>query len=213
MFNRFLTAVLRVFFHLLYHQMSFTYDLVAWAVSLGMWKAWVQCAAREVTGPRVLELGHGPGHLQIHLLASGISTFGLDVSTQMGRQAKKRITARGYDHNLVNAGSQQLPFPGNFFHQIVATFPTEYILLQNSIAEIYRVLMPGGNLIIVPVAWITGKSILQRAAAALFRITGQAREWDDEYLEPFKKAGFRVEIKRNKVRDSIVLILRASKPK
>ena len=213
MFNRFLTAVLRVFFHLLYHQMSFTYDLVSWAVSLGMWNDWVQSAASEVTGPRVLEVGHGPGHLQIHLSETGISTVGLDKSKQMGRLASKRISARGYDHKLINGKSHHLPFPKNIFHQVVATFPTEYILEKNTLSEIYRVLRRGGSLIVIPVAWITGTSVLQRAAAALFRITEQAREWDDEYLTPFKKAGYRVEINRKKVRDSEVLIVRASKPK
>ena len=177
MLNRFLTAVLRVFFHLLYHQLAFTYDFVAWAVSLGMWKDWIKSAASEITGPRALELGHGPGHLQILLLASQISTFGLDISTQMGWQAKKRITARGYKHKLINGKSQ-----------------------------------PGGKLVIVPVAWITGKGFLKRAAAALFRVTGQAREWDNEYLEPFIKAGFRVEVIHKKLSNSLVLILLAHKP-
>lgn len=212
MANRLLAAMLRVFFHLLYNQMAFTYDIVAWVVSLGMWKHWVRSAASEITGPRVLELGHGPGHMQLLLLASQISVFGLDVSTKMGQQAKKRISAGGYTHKLTNGESQQLPYPGNSFHQVVATFPTEYILHQHSLAEIYRVLTPGGILIVVPVAWITGNSILQRAAATLFRVTGQAREWNDAYLKPFKETGFQVEVIRKKISNSIVLIVRASKP-
>lgn len=213
MVNRLLTAALRLFFHLLYNQMALTYDFVAWAVSLGMWKSWIKSAAAELSGPRVLELGHGPGHLQILLLASGMSTFGLDASTHMSRLARRRISAGGYDHQLVNCESQQVPFPAFFFQQVVATFPTEYILQQKTLAEIHRILMPGGKLVVVPVAWITGNNILQRAAAALFRVTGQAREWNDGYLEPFNKAGFRVEVKHKKLDNSIVLILLATKTK
>jgi ubiquinone/menaquinone biosynthesis C-methylase UbiE len=54
-------------FHLLYHQFAFTYDAVAWFVSLGQWQAWGQAALKRVRGPRVLEIGHGPGHLLIAL--------------------------------------------------------------------------------------------------------------------------------------------------
>ena len=34
--------LLRIFFHLLYHPFAWTYDFIAWAVSLGRWKDWVK---------------------------------------------------------------------------------------------------------------------------------------------------------------------------
>ena len=59
---------MRVFFHLLYHPFAFTYDLVAAVVSFGQWKNWGQSILPFIDGTRILELGHGPGHLQRFLL-------------------------------------------------------------------------------------------------------------------------------------------------
>ena len=54
---------MRFFFHLLYHPFAFTYDLVAATVSFGDWKNWVYSILPFINGTRILELGHGPGHL------------------------------------------------------------------------------------------------------------------------------------------------------
>ncbi|MGD1994820.1 MAG: hypothetical protein PVI59_16625, partial [Anaerolineae bacterium] len=58
-------AFVRVFFRLLYNQCAWTYDLVAWVVSLGQWNAWGRTAMPHLSGGRVLELAHGAGHLLV----------------------------------------------------------------------------------------------------------------------------------------------------
>ena len=63
--KRLRTAFMRAFFAGLYTQMAWTYDLVAAVVSVGMWTSWVRSTLTYLNGPQVLELGHGPGHLQI----------------------------------------------------------------------------------------------------------------------------------------------------
>src|SRR6266545_6817971 len=65
------TGFMRLFFRLLYHPFAWSYDLVAATVSLGRWKGWVKTATGLLTGPRVLELGFGPGHMQTYLVESG----------------------------------------------------------------------------------------------------------------------------------------------
>lgn len=212
MLHGIINAPLRLFFRLLYHQMAWTYDWVAWAVSLGMWREWVYSIIPNVKGPIALELGHGPGHLQAKLSSTGISIIGIDKSPQMSKLARKRLHRMGVDYQLVNGNSQQIPFSSDFFDQVTATFPTEYIVQPTTLVEIFRVLKPSGSLVIVPVAWISGKSILARIAAMIFRITGQAGEWDEKYLKPFKRVGFHVSVKRIIVRESTVLILTATKP-
>src|SRR5688572_31722362 len=82
---------MRVFFRLLYHPFAFTYDLVAAAVSFGHWRDWVMSVLPFIQGTRVLELGHGPGHLQHALLNRGLFTVGLDESAQMGLLARRRL--------------------------------------------------------------------------------------------------------------------------
>ncbi len=170
---RLLLSLFRLFFHLLYHQFAWTYDLVAAVVSLGRWRIWVLSALPYLSG-HVLEIGFGPGHLQLALHARGLPTFGLDESLQMGRQADRRLRRNGFPANLSRGYAQNLPFPDNAFETVVATFPAEYIFAPNTLSETRRVLVPGGRLVILPTALITGHAFLERLAAGLFRVTGQA---------------------------------------
>jgi len=102
------------------------------------------------------------------------------------------------------------------FDTIVATFPTEYIFEQQTLSEACRTLKNGGRLIVLPVAWVIGASLLDRIAAWLFRITGQApsdltQESTNRILEPFIGAGFQVEAEKLEVKSSLLLIVKAKK--
>lgn len=212
-------AVLRVFFRLLYHQLAWSYDLVAATVSLGQWKNWVQSILPFVHGPRVLEIGHGPGHLQVTLRSRHLDAVGLDESRQMSRQAYRRLSKTGYTPRLVNGLAQQMPFPTGSFHQIVATFPSEYIAQPQTLAEIRRVLSPGGELLLLPFAWITSNKLPHRLAAWLFRVTGQAPAARfllhpeelalEPFSQPFLDAGFQVSIEWIRLPASILLLVHA----
>ena len=79
-----------------------------------------------------------------------------------------------------------------------------------------RVLTNGGRFILLPVAWITGAGLLDKFAAWLFRITGQAppnlnQEIVDRFSEPFIEAGFQVQTEQLEVKSSLVLIVIAEK--
>jgi ubiquinone/menaquinone biosynthesis C-methylase UbiE len=203
---------MRAFFAGLYTQMAWTYDLVAAVVSVGMWTSWVQSALAYLDGPRVLELGHGPGHLQMafNQRARGLPNTqitGLDKSKQMGSLAYRRLSKQGFNPRIVHGDAQTLPFPSESFDQVVATFPSEYVSSPDTLEEVHRVLVPGGRLIVLPVAWITGQGLLHRLAAKLFQATGQAPEWDDRYLEPARERGFEVQVERLTIKASEVLVL------
>ncbi len=206
-----LVRFLRLFFHLLYQPLAWSYDLVAWTVSLGRWKSWVFSVLPELAGPHVLELGHGPGHLQVAMRNQGIIAFGIDFSAQMGRIATQRLRRHKQTPLLTRAAGQHLPYKSAAFDQLVATFPTEYILLPETLAEVRRVLRPGGSLVVLPVAWITGGNPLDHLAAWLFRVTGQAGQWTGEFSKAIGKAGFHIQEKRIKLKGS-ELILVIAKP-
>ena len=90
---RILYSFLRIFFQLLYNTFAWSYDLVAAFVSLDRWNDWVRSVLPYLTGDRILEIGHGPGHLQ-RALAEGHPTgliVGLDLSRNMGKIAKRRL--------------------------------------------------------------------------------------------------------------------------
>jgi ubiquinone/menaquinone biosynthesis C-methylase UbiE len=208
-----LTRIMRAFFYLLYHQFARLYDWVAWVVSLGKWTEWVATVIPEVEGPRVLELGHGTGHLQINLLNKGLWVFGVDESPQMGRLATKRLQQAGDRCHLMRGHAQSLPIPADSFDQVVATFPSEYIFDPESLSETYRILVPGGKMVVLPIAWITGRGLAERIAACLFRVTGQAPDWNSLMMAPFQNVGFSPQSKRVDGQSWSLMIILAEKPK
>jgi ubiquinone/menaquinone biosynthesis C-methylase UbiE len=225
-------TLLRHFFYLLYHPFAFAYDLVAATVSLGRWREWVLSVVPFIQGPRVLEIGHGPGHLQRSLLSENLFSVGIDESAPMGRLARRNLqhqlaprtnSGRHSNHNadytkirLVRSLGQTLPFPDESFDTLVATFPADYIFDSVTLEEACRVLAPGGRFVILPGASILGRGLMDRLMALIFRITGETPPNLSEVLhqrskEPLAKTGFNVEFHELEIRSSMVLILVATK--
>ncbi len=187
-----MTLILRIFFRLLYHEFAWAYDFIAALVSGGRWKAWVSAVLPLVTGPDVLELGFGPGHLLISLAKSGFNVAGVDASRQMVRQAKKNFAPDILSPGLVRGLGLNLPFSSHSFDTVVSTFPTSFIFQPAVLQEVRRVLRPGGSLVILLSAWITDRSLPSRLLAWLVRVTGQSlSEQVDEakLLQPFLESG------------------------
>lgn len=215
--QRLLTTILRHFFHLLYHQLAFTYDLVAWVVSLGRWRGWVLALVDDIQGPAVLEIGHGPGHLLLALWHRGLRPVGLDASSQMSFLAYERLCREGVGPVLVNGYAQYMPFFAGSFDQVVATFPAEFIWEQATLHEIQRILKPHGQFLLLPIAWIGGNRPLERAARWLFQITHQAPTPGDptaaqHLASNLARAGFHPRVKQRTLADgSTLLVITASK--
>jgi ubiquinone/menaquinone biosynthesis C-methylase UbiE len=203
--------LLRIFFYHFYHSFAWTYNFVAAVVSVGRWKDWVFAALPHISGTRILEIGFGPGHLQVELNRRGYHPFGLDESQQMIRHARTNLTRNQLPVALSRGYAQFIPFANNSLDSVVATFPSEYITEGLTLAEIKRVLKPSGRLVLIPMAWIWGKSLTDRAAEWLFRITGESEELTDKFESRirsiFTEAGFRVEIIYTEIRHSTVLIV------
>ncbi len=194
--RRVLAAVLRIAFRLLYHEMAWSYEAVAWLVSLGLWRKWRE-AAIDYLPPRgrVLEIGAGSGVLASEIARRGRDVIAMDRSPQMLRSARRRMRrfARGaglLPVRLLRAQAGQLPFKCGCFSAVVSTFPTEYIFAPLVLDEAARVVQPGGRFIIVPSAVFVGGSLPQRAARGLFKISGQAPAWIEPLRLALSKHGF-----------------------
>ncbi len=209
--KRLFQIILRTFFKLLYHQFAWAYDGVASIVSLGAWQQWVLSLLPFIEGARTLEVGFGPGHLQVGLYQKGIKSIGLDESRQMGQLARGRLERLGFRPNLIRGIAETLPFADECIHQVVMTFPAEYILQASTFLEIRRVLRKKGIVLLLPVAWITGRKPWERVAAWVNRVTGEAPDWDERALDPLKQAGFEVSWEMVDFASSRIILIRMLK--
>ncbi len=207
-----LARFLRWFFRHLYTDLAWSYDAVAWAVSLGRWNEWALTALERLPVGPLLELGHGPGHLLCEAAGRGLRPVGLDPSPQMGRLARARMRRRGIPPRLVRGRAQSLPFAAKTFSGVASTFPDEYAFDPVTAAEVARVLRPGGVLVIVPTATFLPRSPAHRAWAWLFRVTGESDDHTPEWTLPLTRAGFALQVERLDLRGSTVLRLVATRP-
>jgi len=181
---------LRFAFYLLYNQLAWTYDLVAWLVSFGQWEAWRRTATLFLQEGPILELGHGTGGLMADMIADNRSVVGLDFSPYMARRAMGRLVRQTANPRLVRGQAQHLPFRDASFPNVVATFPTEFILEPQTLTSVARVLRPGGCLVIVAMGYLTGPDPLRRFVDWLYRITGQREIPEPKPLARLNEFGF-----------------------
>jgi SAM-dependent methyltransferase len=211
--------LIRFGFRLLYNEMAFTYDLVSWVVSLGQWRAWQRVALDHLNTPpgaRVLELAHGTGNFELDLHAAGYRTAALDISRAMGRIASRKLRRNGIARPpLVRGQAQALPFPAASFPSVVSTFPTEFIIDPRTLAEIHRVLAPGGRLVVV-FNGVLGRSedarnALEELLEFAYRVTGQRGPWPVNVEQRLVDAGFAPRVITETLKRSTVLLFIAEK--
>jgi SAM-dependent methyltransferase len=105
--------------------------------------------AGDVTGRRILEVGCGSGPLFAALRDRGALVTGFDSSAGMLDLARQRLGADAdADLRVADLGSP-LPFPDGAFDDVIACLVLHYLEDWTApLAELRRVLMPGGRLIV-----------------------------------------------------------------
>jgi len=95
-----------------------------------------------------LDIGCGGGILTEELAAISINTYGVDISEASLETAKKHAKEQGLDINYRKAYAEDLPFDDNSFDLITCCDVLEHVDdLEQVIAEISRVLRPGGTFV------------------------------------------------------------------
>jgi ubiquinone/menaquinone biosynthesis C-methylase UbiE len=204
---RVLRGFLRFFFNHLYTTLAWVYDLVAWSTSVGQWHSWQKTGIEILPPGRVLELGHGTGHILHALINEGVAVVGIDPSAQMTHITSRRLEKTHSPACIARAKAQDLPFPAESFASVLCTFPSEYIFDKGTFSEAWRVLEGDGVFVIILgikriIGWKHGRrdplSFLDELASLVYRLTGEAIEtgsdWEEDLKKMLKALNFSVDI-------------------
>lgn len=163
-------------------------------------------------GERILDIGAGPGLLVADMAAvvgPGGHVTGLEISDSMLAVARQRFASSAIADRitLVKGDATALPFPDASFDAATSTQVYEYVAdVDQALAELHRVLRPGGRALILDTDW----------ASIVWNTTDQARmdrvlaAWVDRFADPhlprslsrrLRDAGFNI-----RRRETVVLL-------
>jgi demethylmenaquinone methyltransferase / 2-methoxy-6-polyprenyl-1,4-benzoquinol methylase len=134
------------------------YDLMNDLMSFGVhriWKRLFTATSGVRAGDHVLDLAGGTGDIAALLLsrvgASGSVVLG-DINAAMLRTGRDRLLDRGFVRNLhyTQLNAEALPFPNGSFDAVTIAFGLRNVTdKQRALGEMYRVLKPGGRVLIL----------------------------------------------------------------
>ena len=139
-----------------YDRLSHAYDLLANSSEHHAMEAGLKALDTQ-PGETVLEIGFGTGHALEDLarrVGEGGRVAGIDLSYGMRQVAAKRLGETGLDHrvDLLLADGAYLPFADSSFDGVFTSFTLELFEMETIpqvLAEVQRVLRPGGRLGVV----------------------------------------------------------------
>ncbi len=140
----------------MFDTISKEYDGLNRVISFGIDVKWRKKVVNKVaaTKPkRILDVATGTGDLAINLAKTEAEEIiGLDISAGMLNVGKEKVAAKNLDDRIkmVQGDSENLPFEDDYFDAITVAFGIRnFETLEKGLAEILRVLKPGGIFVIL----------------------------------------------------------------
>lgn len=140
----------------MFDNISRRYDLLNHLLSMGIDKGWRRKAIRllEPLKPQaILDVATGTGDFAIQALTLKPQKItGVDISEGMLAVGRKKIAEKKLEHliELKSGDSENLPFGENNFDAVTVAFGVRnFENLEKGLAEIYRVIKPGGMVVVL----------------------------------------------------------------
>jgi demethylmenaquinone methyltransferase/2-methoxy-6-polyprenyl-1,4-benzoquinol methylase len=132
------------------------YDFLNHSLSFGIDKIWRKKVVKQLNGyqaPLILDVATGTGDLAIEICKiDPVEVYGVDISAEMLAVANRKINAKRLHMTiqLREGDSENLPFEDNFFDAVTVAFGVRnFENLSKGLAEMHRVLRPGGRLVVL----------------------------------------------------------------
>ncbi len=156
------TNLRKLLFETLYRN-RYLYRIASTIPFAGQWRVWQRLVLPRITGIDVLELGCGLGDLFVDMLNAGYNCRAVEHSPQMVAAARDTLRKRkiGQTAWIMQGSAQHLPFSESSFDTVVSTFPSEYIYDPDTLAEVERVLRPGGRVLVIEGANLLPVGVIQ----------------------------------------------------
>ena len=105
---------------------------------------------RDFKNKKVLDVGCGNGYVLSKYASEGAEVFGVDVTEAAIELTQKRFKHLNLNGDFREADAQSLPFPENTFDCVCSMGVLHHVPnTQKAVDEIFRVLKPGGRLIVM----------------------------------------------------------------
>jgi len=169
-----------------FHSVADRYDLMNDLMSGGLHRLWkrrtiAQCQARP--GYCMLDVASGTGDLAA-AFAKQVGKSGqvimTDINESMLARGRLRMMDKGHISNIqyVQADAENLPFPANHFDRITIAFGLRNVTQQTrALQSMYRVLKPGGKLLILEFSRMTSPLLRKLYDLYSFKVIPKLGEW------------------------------------
>ncbi|MBA0165934.1 MULTISPECIES: bifunctional demethylmenaquinone methyltransferase/2-methoxy-6-polyprenyl-1,4-benzoquinol methylase UbiE [Pectobacterium] len=141
-----------------FHSVAAKYDLMNDLMSFGIHRIWkrftIECSGVR-RNQRVLDLAGGTGDLTAkfsRMVGEGGEVILADINASMLKVGREKLRNKGIIDNInyVQANAEALPFPDDFFDCITISFGLRNVTDKNkALRSMYRVLKPGGRLLVL----------------------------------------------------------------
>ena len=139
-----------------FHSVAAKYDVMNDLMSAGLhrlWKAFTIAQAGVRPGFKVLDIAGGTGDLaKAFARQAGASgeVWLTDINESMLRVGRDRLLNKGLNIPISICDAEKLPFPSNYFDRVTVAFGLRNMTHKDvALAEMQRVLKPGGKLLVL----------------------------------------------------------------